>query len=155
MKRLVNSLAAALATATLAATFAAPAFAQGSSAAQLVPQEVRARGVLRVGSQQTFPPVEFREPGKTEAVGVSRDLLEEVTRRLGLKLEYLQAEYASLISGVEADRFDVASGGISSLADIAALRALTGEGIEGAIVGKALYNGNFTLPQALDIAGRR
>ena len=49
----------------------------------------------------------------------------------------------------------VASGGISSLEDIAALRALTGEGIEGAIVGKALYNGNFSLPQALDIAGRR
>lgn len=48
----------------------------------------------------------------------------------------------------------VASGGISSLDDIAALRALVGEGIEGAIVGKALYNGNFTLPQALDIAGR-
>lgn len=48
----------------------------------------------------------------------------------------------------------VASGGISSLADIAALRALTGEGIEGAIVGKALYNGNFTLPEALDVAGR-
>ena len=48
----------------------------------------------------------------------------------------------------------VASGGISSLDDIAALRELTGEGIEGAIVGKALYNGNFTLPQALDIAGR-
>jgi phosphoribosylanthranilate isomerase len=48
----------------------------------------------------------------------------------------------------------VASGGISSLDDIATLRAFTGEGIEGAIVGKALYNGNFTLPQALDIAGR-
>ncbi|MGC4175751.1 bifunctional 1-(5-phosphoribosyl)-5-((5-phosphoribosylamino)methylideneamino)imidazole-4-carboxamide isomerase/phosphoribosylanthranilate isomerase PriA [Demequina sp.] len=47
----------------------------------------------------------------------------------------------------------VASGGISSLDDIAALRALTGLGIEGAIVGKALYNGNFTLPQALEIAG--
>jgi phosphoribosylanthranilate isomerase len=48
----------------------------------------------------------------------------------------------------------VASGGISSLDDIAALRSLTGHGVEGAIVGKALYNGNFTLPQALDIAGR-
>jgi phosphoribosylanthranilate isomerase len=47
----------------------------------------------------------------------------------------------------------VASGGISSLDDIAALRTLTGQGIEGAIVGKALYNGNFTLPQALQIAG--
>lgn len=48
----------------------------------------------------------------------------------------------------------VASGGISSLADIAKIRALTPLGVEGAIVGKALYNGNFTLPQALDIAGR-
>ncbi|BDZ61326.1 1-(5-phosphoribosyl)-5-[(5-phosphoribosylamino) methylideneamino] imidazole-4-carboxamide isomerase [Demequina sediminis] len=48
----------------------------------------------------------------------------------------------------------VASGGISSLEDIAALRTLTPAGIEGAIVGKALYNGNFTLPQALDVAGR-
>ena len=48
----------------------------------------------------------------------------------------------------------VASGGISSLDDIATLRALTREGIEGAIVGKALYNGNFTLPEALDVAGR-
>ncbi|WP_062076409.1 bifunctional 1-(5-phosphoribosyl)-5-((5-phosphoribosylamino)methylideneamino)imidazole-4-carboxamide isomerase/phosphoribosylanthranilate isomerase PriA [Demequina globuliformis] len=52
------------------------------------------------------------------------------------------------------DRPVVASGGISSLDDIAALRELTGIGVEGAIVGKALYNGNFTLPQALDIAGR-
>ena len=48
----------------------------------------------------------------------------------------------------------VASGGISSLDDIAALRTLVNAGIEAAIVGKALYNGNFTLPQALDVAGR-
>ena len=48
----------------------------------------------------------------------------------------------------------VASGGISSLDDIAALRTIASLGIEGAIVGKALYNGNFTLPQALDVAGR-
>jgi 1-(5-phosphoribosyl)-5-[(5-phosphoribosylamino)methylideneamino] imidazole-4-carboxamide isomerase/N-(5'phosphoribosyl)anthranilate isomerase len=48
----------------------------------------------------------------------------------------------------------VASGGISSLADIAALRNLTSSGVEGAIVGKALYAGAFTLPEALDVAGR-
>lgn len=113
MKRIALGIAAALATAALAATYVTPAFAQGSSASQLVPAEVRARGVLRVGSQQTFPPVEFREPGKTVVVGVSADLLAEVSKRLNLKLEYIQGEYASLISGVEADRFDVASGGIS------------------------------------------
>jgi phosphoribosylformimino-5-aminoimidazole carboxamide ribonucleotide (ProFAR) isomerase len=43
----------------------------------------------------------------------------------------------------------VASGGISSLADIAALSALSALGVEGAIVGKALYAGAFTLEQAL------
>ena len=47
----------------------------------------------------------------------------------------------------------VASGGISSLDDLAALRAL-GTGVEGAVVGKALYAGAFTLPEALDVAGR-
>ena len=44
----------------------------------------------------------------------------------------------------------VASGGISSLADIAALSALNSRGVEGAIVGKALYAGAFTLAQALE-----
>ena len=46
----------------------------------------------------------------------------------------------------------IASGGISSLSDIAALAALTSIGIEGAIVGKALYAGAFTLQEALKIA---
>lgn len=49
----------------------------------------------------------------------------------------------------------VASGGISSLEDLRVLRALVPEGIEGAIMGKALYSGQFTLPEALDVAGRR
>ncbi len=48
----------------------------------------------------------------------------------------------------------VASGGISSLDDLRALRGLVGEGVEGTIVGKALYAGAFTLPEALDVAGR-
>jgi phosphoribosylanthranilate isomerase len=43
----------------------------------------------------------------------------------------------------------VASGGISSLTDIADLAALVGEGVEGAIIGTALYVGNFTLDEAL------
>jgi phosphoribosylformimino-5-aminoimidazole carboxamide ribotide isomerase/phosphoribosylanthranilate isomerase len=49
----------------------------------------------------------------------------------------------------------VASGGISSLDDLKVLRSLVPLGVEGAIVGKALYAGAFTLPEALDVAGRR
>ncbi|SNU01217.1 1-(5-phosphoribosyl)-5-[(5-phosphoribosylamino)methylideneamino] imidazole-4-carboxamide isomerase [Ruaniaceae bacterium KH17] len=46
----------------------------------------------------------------------------------------------------------VASGGISNLDDIAQLAALVPQGIEGAIVGKALYAGRFTLEEALEVA---
>jgi len=43
----------------------------------------------------------------------------------------------------------VASGGVSSLDDLRAIAGLTEVGVEGAIVGKALYAGAFTLPEAL------
>ena len=46
----------------------------------------------------------------------------------------------------------VASGGIAQLDDLRALVRLVPEGVEGVIVGKALYNGNFTLPEALAVA---
>jgi phosphoribosylanthranilate isomerase len=47
------------------------------------------------------------------------------------------------------DRPVVASGGVSSLDDLRAIAALNPLGVEGAIVGKALYAGAFTLPAAL------
>jgi phosphoribosyl isomerase A len=47
------------------------------------------------------------------------------------------------------DRPVVASGGVSSLDDLRALAGLAQMGVEGAIVGKALYAGAFTLPEAL------
>ncbi len=47
------------------------------------------------------------------------------------------------------DRPVVASGGVSSLADLQAIAGLVPVGVEGAIVGKALYAGAFTLEDAL------
>jgi len=43
----------------------------------------------------------------------------------------------------------IASGGVSEVADLVALAGLAADGVEGAIVGKALYAGRFTLPEAL------
>lgn len=47
----------------------------------------------------------------------------------------------------------IASGGISSLDDIRALAGVVDEGVDSAIVGKALYAGKFTLEEALQVAG--
>lgn len=54
------------------------------------------------------------------------------------------------------DRTDaavIASGGIATLEDLRVLRTLVPEGVEGAIIGTALYTGAFTLPEALQVAG--
>ena len=53
------------------------------------------------------------------------------------------------------DKPVVASGGVSSLADLEALSGLVSAGVEGAIVGKALYAGAFTLEEALELTRNR
>ena len=88
---------------------------------------------------------------RLDADGCSRYVLTDVT-----KDGTLRGPNTELLAQVCAatDAPVVASGGVSSLADLEALRALVPAGVEGAIVGKALYAGAFTLPQALDVAGR-
>ena len=86
-----------------------------------------------------------------ERDGCARYVVTDVTKDGTLKgpnLELLQEVCAVTKKPV------VASGGISSLDDIAALSSLNGIGVEGAIVGKALYAGAFTLEQALELTRR-
>jgi 1-(5-phosphoribosyl)-5-[(5-phosphoribosylamino)methylideneamino] imidazole-4-carboxamide isomerase/N-(5'phosphoribosyl)anthranilate isomerase len=91
----------------------------------------------------------FQVMDRLEAAGCARYVVTDVT-----KDGTLQGPNLELLRSV-AERTDkpvVASGGISSLDDIADLRALVPFGIEGAIVGKALYAKAFTLAEALDVA---
>lgn len=68
----------------------------------------------------------------------------------------LQGPNIALLQDVCArtDRPVVASGGVSTLDDIRVLRGLVPVGVEGAIIGSALYRGAFELADALDLAGR-
>lgn len=86
---------------------------------------------------------------RLEDAGCARYVVTDVTKDgtlRGPNLDLL-GEVAS-----RTDRPVIASGGIATLDDIAALRGLVPEGVEGAIVGKALYSGAFTLVEALDVA---
>ncbi len=88
---------------------------------------------------------------RLDAEGCARYVVTDVA-----KDGMLQGPNLALLRDVCArtDRPVVASGGVSTLEDIVAIRSLVGEGVEGAIVGSALYKGAFTLPEALDAAGR-
>jgi phosphoribosylformimino-5-aminoimidazole carboxamide ribotide isomerase/phosphoribosylanthranilate isomerase len=87
---------------------------------------------------------------RLEAAGCARYVVTDVTKDgmlLGPNIEMLKQVLAKTNKPV------IASGGISSLDDLKNLRELVPLGLEGAILGKSLYAGKFTLEQALVVAG--
>ena len=85
---------------------------------------------------------------RLDADGCARYVVTDVNRDgtlTGPNLELLRTVCAAT------DKPVVASGGVSSLADLSALATLVPIGVEGAIVGKALYAGAFTLEAALEL----
>lgn len=154
------SLAAALATGAARINLGTAALENPEWAAEVIGQfgeaiavglDVRgttlaARGWTKDGGEL------FEVIDRLEAAGCSRYVVTDVT-----KDGTLQGPNLDLLLAVAArtDKPVVASGGISSLADLRALRDLVPHGVEGAIVGKALYAKAFTLVEALDVAGRR
>lgn len=83
---------------------------------------------------------------RLDSEGCSRFVVTDVT-----KDGTLTGPNLDLLEGVGecTDAPVIASGGVSSLDDLRAIATLTDSGVEGAIVGKALYAGRFTLPEAL------
>src|SRR6266487_3459823 len=83
---------------------------------------------------------------RLEAAGCPRYVVTDVT-----KDGMLRGPNLDLLRQVcgRTERPVIASGGVSSLADIRAIASLRKIGVEGAIIGKALYAGAFTLEQAL------
>ncbi len=105
-----------------------------------------ARGWTREGGDL------FEVLARLEDDGCARYVVTDVTKDgtlRGPNLELLAQVMA------KTDKPVVASGGISSLQDITDLRAMVSQGLEGAILGKSLYAGKFTLEAALEIANSR
>ena len=93
----------------------------------------------------------FETLARLDRDGCARYVVTDVVKDgtlMGPNLELLQSVCAATKKPV------VASGGIATLADIKALAQLRSIGVEGAIVGKALYAGAFTLQEALQVSGK-
>lgn len=80
-----------------------------------------------------------------QEIGFTQIIYTDTLKDGTLKGPNLEAIKNLLKSGMEV----IASGGISSLEDIRKLKKLEKEGLVGVIVGKALYEARFTLPEAL------
>ena len=106
-------------------------------------RELSARGWTKSGGDL------FEAITRLDKAGCARYVLTDITRDgtlTGPNLELLKEVTSFTKTPI------VASGGISSLTDVKALTQLTNQGVEGVIIGKALYAGAFTLAQVLATA---
>ncbi len=112
MKRrdLAKTLLVAGAAATLARSAQAQAPAAPAPSGNSRLADVLRRGTLRVGTTGDFNPMSFRNPGSNEYTGFDIEAMTEFAKDLGVKIEWVQTEWATLVAGIAANRYDIFSG---------------------------------------------
>jgi polar amino acid transport system substrate-binding protein len=75
----------------------------GGAAADTL-DRIKAQGKLVVMTEMQFPPFDFKENG--QYTGVNKDMLDEVGKELGVKVEYVDLPWTSILPALEAKKFD-------------------------------------------------
>ena len=92
---------------TLGAAAVALIAMAGVSAAQTAMDRIQSEGVIRVGMADSVP-FQFKDPATGQWRGYNVDMATMAAEALGVELEIVDATWATLIPGLEADRWDVA-----------------------------------------------
>ena len=108
-----------------------------------IPQ-IRARGVLLVGTTGDYRPITYLDPGSGEYLGFDIELAKDLAEALGVELRFVPTTWPTLMEDTQAEKFDLAISGIT-ITDARRAQALLSEGY--------LANGKTVLCRAAD-AGR-
>ncbi len=95
------------------ASSALPSVTADAALADQVPQKFKDKGTLQVGTNATFAPIEFMDADGKTIVGLDADLMSAVSARLGLKVQMNQAEFGTIILGVQSGKFDMGASGFT------------------------------------------
>jgi cyclohexadienyl dehydratase len=98
MYRRAFLLAALLAAAPLASV-------EAQEASRL--DRILERGTLRVGTTGDFPPMAFSDPATGSYAGYDVEVVERLARDLGVEIEYVPTDWASLVDGIVNDAYDI------------------------------------------------
>ncbi len=91
----------------------APSDSADAALADMLPANIRDAGVLNVGVAPGFYPNAYFPEGSDKLAGVDPDLLAAVAEKLGVKVNWITADFPSLVVGVASGKFDIAMGDIS------------------------------------------
>ncbi|MFD2763121.1 ABC transporter substrate-binding protein [Micromonospora eburnea] len=82
-----------------------------SGLAAKVPDAIKADGKIVVGSDTSYAPAEFLDNDGKTAIGFDIELFTAVAAKLGLKAEFVSADFGAIITGVGSGKYEV---GVSS-----------------------------------------
>lgn len=90
----------------------------------MLPESIQKSGVIRVGTDPHNAPYVFYDTDNTTLIGLEQDLVATMRKKLGVDFEFSPAQFASIITAVQADRFDM---GISAFGDFVKREAIVDE----------------------------
>ncbi|MBD0747589.1 ABC transporter substrate-binding protein [Streptomyces sp. CBMA152] len=81
-----------------------------------LPKEIQNKGVIKVGSDIAYAPVEFKDKdGKT--AGIDPDLADALGKQLGVKFQFENGTFDTLVTGLRAKRYDMAMSAMTDTKD--------------------------------------
>ncbi|HEX7740608.1 MAG TPA: ABC transporter substrate-binding protein [Marmoricola sp.] len=86
-------------------------------AAAMVPAAIKSKGTLVVGSDASYAPSEFFAGNGKTIIGFDVDLFKAVATTLGLKAKFQNADFGSIIAGVNSGKYDIGVSSFSVTAD--------------------------------------
>src|SRR5215470_711942 len=84
---------------------ATPSTTVDAALAAMVPQAIKADGVITVGTDSTYAPSEFLDTDGKTVIGFDVDLFNAVAAKLGLKTSWQSADFTSIIPGVNSGKY--------------------------------------------------
>ncbi|MCQ2009935.1 MAG: transporter substrate-binding domain-containing protein [Sporolactobacillus sp.] len=71
--------------------------------------QIKEKGVLKVGTEGTYAPYTYHDSKTNKLVGFDVDVIREVGKRMGVKVQFKESNWDSLFAGLNAKRFDTIS----------------------------------------------
>jgi cyclohexadienyl dehydratase len=90
----------------------APAAGAGKNRLQIILE----RGTLRVGTTGDFNPMSIRDAATNSYRGFDIEAMEQLAKDMGVKVEWVPAEWATLVAGITSNRYDIFSGASMNMA---------------------------------------
>jgi polar amino acid transport system substrate-binding protein len=111
-----TNLAIMIAAAAILANSTAFAAGVDQKLHDMLPEKIKSAGEIKNGTEPQTPPYDFYGEDNKTIIGLERELREEMGARLGVKFTDMPAQFASIIPGIQAGRFDM---GMSAFGDFA------------------------------------